>query len=412
MRIEGPAAYSTAERAGIAAMVHWEDCSRPSQELFFETESAYSEELFYSPHAFLVGCLIPAMFAGEQRIAVEGKVCPELLDGLKTVQAIMSHWYGPDAGELQIEADPSYMPRVGRRETTGSFLSGGLDSLALLRMNALLYPPEHPRAIQDCLIVHGFDMGHEDPRNEGELFQRAVQAVSPIASEAGVRLIPIVTNVRTLHSSVDFWMEKFSAAALASVAHAFSQRLTSVLIASSDQIGYFRPYATHPLLDPQYGSSELQIRHEGIRFSRLDKMRVVAAWPTALDNLRVCTRNDPAFLNCGTCEKCIRTMVMLMAIGKLGETVAFPASDLSAELLSTIYTDDPFVDKCYRETVPLLAQQGRHDLVAIIEQKSAEFQRRQKWEREEDWKGAIKKFDRRWMGARLFRLYAGLRAQL
>jgi hypothetical protein len=244
---------------------------------------------------------------------------------------------------------------------------------------------------------------------EGDVFQRNLEATTSAALDAGVELIPVVTNIRTLDYSVDFWMDKFCAAGLASAGHAFAARFSTLAVASSYDIPNLTKVCSHPLIDPNYSSADLKIRHDDVRLSRLDKLRVVAEWPVALENMRVCTANDPALLNCGRCEKCIRTMTMLLALEKLAQTPAFPIQDVSPELLETITITYPYQDLNFQEVLPLLAKLGRTDLIQVIEAKSADFHRRQKWQEEKDWKGFVKRFDRKWLGSTLYHSYRGLR---
>jgi len=221
------------------------------------------------------------------------------------------------------------------KEYAGAFLSGGIDSLAMLRANRLDFPLDHPRAIKDCLFVHGFDIGGADGADgEIETFERAVSSLSKVVKATQAILIPVSTNIRQLDNDVHFWIYEFHGAALSSIAHALSPRLTSVSIASGFDIPNIIPAATHPLIDPNYSSTALRIRHEGILFSRLEKVGLLADWDVALQNLRVCTMNPPGLLNCGKCEKCIRSMTELLAVGKLASAGVFPQDDVSEEMLS------------------------------------------------------------------------------
>lgn len=409
MRIENLVECKTDIGKRIAATVHWEDCSRPSQDIFFETVHGYGDWLTCSPHPFLVACLVPAMQWGERRLAIDHALCPELVEGLITVMAYFQTWDGPQKKPIPIEGRGSRLPEKHKAAYEGGFLSGGVDSLAMLRLNRMRYPPEHPHAFQACLMVHGFDTGHTDPLTEGDVFQRNLEAAASAALDAGVELIPVVTNIRTLDHCVDFWMDKFCAAGLAAVGHAFAARFSAVAIASSYDIPNLVKVCSHPLIDPNYSSADLRIRHDDVRLSRLDKLRVVAGWPAALENMRVCTANDPVLLNCGRCEKCIRTMTMLLALEKLAQSPAFPNQDVSPELLDTITITYPYQDLNFQEVLPLLARLGRTDLVQVIEAKSADFHRRQKWQEEKDWKGFVKRFDRKWLGSTLYHSYRGLR---
>jgi hypothetical protein len=84
--------------------------------------------------------------------------------------------------------------------------------------------------------------------------------------------------------------------------------------------------------------------------------------------------------------------------------------DVSPELLDTLPIDISYFDLLYRDVQPLLAANGRTDLVRVLEYKSRESRRYHQWQLEQDWKGAVKRFDRKWFGETLFRSYRGLRS--
>jgi hypothetical protein len=407
MRIQDLHSEEAPDAARIVATVIWEDSDRPTREIYFQTDKAFANDLSCNPHTFLVGSIVPAMRHGEERIAIDEPICPQLRNGLMTAMAWMCNWYGPPRRPVRIEAKSGFRPSLQRDvQRTGSFLSGGIDSLALLRGNRLDFPADHPNSIKDCLVVHGFDIGARAGGNpELEAFGRAVASLTPIAEDANVTLLPISTNIRHLDDDVDFWIYEFHGAALASVAHALSDRLTAAYVASTYDIPNLKPWGSHPLLDPCYSSSDVQIRHDGIRFSRLDKVRLVAGWDIALQSLRVCTMNPPDKSNCGACEKCIRTMLELLALGKLECTAAFGLRDISWELLATVQITNEYEDSCLRELIVPLHEKGRHDLAYILAAKSAQFHKHLAWLEERDWKGIVKRLDRRYLGTNLFRSY-------
>jgi hypothetical protein len=88
-------------------------------------------------------------------------------------------------------------------------------------------------------------------------------------------------------------------------------------------------------------------------------------------------------------------------LGKLAQAPSFPAQDVSPELLNTIEVTTDHQNAWYLEMVDPLAVRGRSDLVDVIKRKSNEFRKRQAWEQERDWKGQVKKFDRRRLGGAL-----------
>ena len=66
----------------------------------------------------------------------------------------------------------------------------------------------------------------------------------------------------------------------------------------------------------------------GCEASRLDKLDVVAREPAARHSLRVCWENRGGAYNCGRCEKCLRTMVAMDALGVLDAVRPLPPPDL------------------------------------------------------------------------------------
>jgi hypothetical protein len=284
VKIENLRSEKRGNRARVAARVTWEDCDRPTHEVYFETDEAFAEALSCNPHAFLVGCVIPAMHYGEERVFIDAEICPELRQGLITAMGLLRHWYyDPGRALVRIEAGTrSDLPTPRTPERAGFFFSGGIDSSATLRANRLGFPLEHPWSIKDGLVVYGLEL--DDP----EAFEYVLNLLSSVAQDVGIELIPVYTNVYLQYRDEDarnhfsFWYYKFMGAALAAVAHAFARRLTVVSIAADYDIPNQRPHGSHPLLDPYYSSSDLRIRHDGIALSRFAKTKLVAEWDVAL----------------------------------------------------------------------------------------------------------------------------------
>jgi hypothetical protein len=374
MRIHDLNLSDSAHGRRAEATVTWEDCGEPEKKIFIETPADFASDLEASPNAFLVGCLIPALHFGEKRICVEGPVCPGLLEGLETAMALMRAWSGGAYQPPAIEPG-AVSPRPGRppRNRAGMCYSGGIDSLAALQRNMRNFPESHPGRIRDAFFIHGFDIGGVVSRGmKYHVFDRALAAMHAVAAAAGVTAVPVYTNIRHLCDDRELWLNRFFGAVLAAVAHGFAPRIDLFYIASSYDLENLGPCGSHPLLDPEYASFELRIRHRDAALSRLEKLRVVSEWDPGFQNFRVCLANVPERLNCGRCEKCVRTMTGLLAIDALHKTRAFVEDDVTPELFEgfqiTIRHREPF----YRELLPLLEERGRRDLVETIRAKLAE----------------------------------------
>jgi len=282
-------------------------------------------------------------------------------------------------------------------------MSGGIDSLSTLRENRLSYSKDHPGWFKDGILVFGHETSEPEP------FKYVEHFLARIANDAGLRLIPVYTNTYLNYRQEDerngysFWWYKLMGAALASVAHAFANRLSLVTIASDFDIPNQMPHGSHPLIDPNYSSFDLRIRHDGITLSRFEKTRLIAAWDVALQNLRVCNqykRYQADCLNCGRCEKCLRTMLALTALDALPQATAFPVRELQAESLRHIQFRKSNV-AFYLELIPPLEAIGRDDLVQVIKKKYQDYLRREKPNRLKDF---VKQVDHRFFKGELSRM--------
>lgn len=369
MRISNFNLVKDGESIKAKALVSFEDCTQPDKEIFIKTSRTYATWFDVNPHSFLVGCLLPAMHFGEKRIVMDQDICPFLKEGLETAMHILFNWTKGRYQPLKIEGPVMSEVKQVKERGASMFMSGGMDSLAALRLNRLHYPPGHPGYVRDSFFLHGFDIGGVVERGmKYPVFERAMECISKITDEAGVSLIPVYTNIRHLCDERELWLNSFFGSVLAAVSHSFSKRINLVSIGSSYDIPNLHPCGSHPLLDPEYSSLDLRVRHRDYHLSRIEKIKIVSGWDTAFQNFRVCLANVPDRLNCGNCEKCVRTMTELTALGLLSRTRAFIEEEITADKISqfdiTIRMRPPF----YRPLIPLLRKQGRDDLAQAIEE--------------------------------------------
>ncbi len=355
-------------RVKATAIVQWEDCDQPERQIFIETTADCASDLTADPHAFLVGCLVPALHFGERRIVLSRRICPTLMEGLQTAMAVLVHWSKGTWRPLSIDAKSLHTPRHRKPNRSAAlFLSGGIDSLAALCVNRETHPLDHPGAAKDGFVVHGFDIGGVIQRGmKYPVFDRAMEALKPVALDARLNLIPVYTNIRHLCDDRNLWLNRFFGAVLAALSHAFSKRVHLSYIASSYDLAHLHPCGSHPLLDPFYSSFDVRIVHRDLELSRMEKIRKVVQWDAAFQNMRVCLANVPDRLNCGRCEKCVRTMLALVALGALHKTRAFIEDDVFPENLSGFSIRIRDRGSFYREIIPRLAERGRKDLVDAI----------------------------------------------
>jgi hypothetical protein len=393
LRIEDIVVESVAGSRRASARVVWEERDRQPTTLYFDVPEASAEGMNADPHAFLLAAAVPALRAGEARVRVAGALCPSLVAGLREAMSRLSAWFAPGRRLPEIEAGSGFemaQPGPARRAL---FLSGGVDSLALLRRNRLERPTDDLEAFRDAIFVDGFDIFFRE-QAAGDFFERALAQIAPVVHETGLELLPVQTNLRTLDSPVA-WIDEWLAAGTAAVAHLFSQRFDRVSIAASPHAGDLVPMGTHPQIDPLYSSAGLRVTHDGLDERRIEKVARIADWPSGLRGLRVCWQGirPDGPLNCGRCHKCVLTMLELLAVDRLGECPTFDASDVTPEMTDALRPTTTSSLGYYRELLAPLRARGRLDLVAALEHKlaiHAELQRRRSapgWWRRVRWGG-------------------------
>jgi hypothetical protein len=285
-----------------------------------------------------------------------------LRDGLSVVAGWWHRWGLLKQAAPQVEAQGQ--PEMRGQEQgriASAFLSGGVDSLHMLAHNRRIFPTDHPRSIKQVILVHGFDIRLEDFR----AIELAKEHLRPITDDLGVDLVTVRTNLREIDSGLAFWMEMFHGPALSAVGQIAAEKPGYVYIAATFDIPNMAPWGSHPSIDPALSTERITVVHSGEAFSRLQKVVDLGDWPTALRHMRVCTMNELGRLNCGRCEKCVRTLLELKAAGL--PSSAFEDDGVeSARIRGAVHHLSPYSDSCYRDVLIPLRDQGRGDLSAAL----------------------------------------------
>ena len=117
----------------------------------------------------------------------------------------------------------------------------------------------------------------------------------------------------------------------------------------------------------------MRILHAGLALSRLEKTKLVADWGIPLRYLRVCNRYasyTQGALNCGECEKCVRTKLALLVLGKLDEVEIFSNRHVSLDLVQRrVHISTDYKEACYRELIEPLATRGHQNIARALQHK-------------------------------------------
>jgi hypothetical protein len=390
----------------ISATIVWEDLDREPQEIYFETEPEYTQSIHPNPNAFVMASILPAHYFGERRLYLDEEICPKLKEGLITAQSLLHHWWYPQHHKLvKIEAKAQKSaPQISNHRKAAFCFSGGIDSLATLHCNHHEYPESHPGYLKDGLLVFGLEV------RDSEAFKKVLSSISAIAEDANLTFIPVYTNIIELGPENkrelwrNFWLREYMSASFSSIAHAFSRRWENFLINSSHDVSNLIPHGSNPLLTSCYSSWDLVIKEEGISYTRFQKTKSIASWDVALKNLRVCNAAESyrdGTLNCGKCEKCLRTMLSLTALGTLEKATAFPTCQITADKIDELEWISPINRTYYREIIGPLIESGRGDLAVAIKKKLKQCEQPMRKKRWKILSNAFGRADRRYLSGKL-----------
>jgi hypothetical protein len=362
------------------AEIVWEDHDYPRQTLTFEENGAaamHGDWREPSADAFLTACFPLAAVHGEARVRIEGRPCPMLVDGLLSAHAWWVSWGGMPSRAPQIEPlGPGFGEACMGPQRAVACLSGGVDGLHMLMRNRQLYRRDDPAYIREAVFIHGFDIGKRARDPENERYQMALRRLEPIAAEVGLRLIACRTTLRHLPTKPDFWTHRHNVAALAAVGHFATLGATRLFIAGAYHLANPVPMGSHPAVDGLFSSQRMTVHHEGVRFTRVDKVRDLAHWPRALAALRVCPANVGNEPNCGVCEKCLGTRLELFVAG-VEETAVFGPSLTPPELWEkAVPVPSGHRALRYADLLPTLRARGLDPLCRVLEQRIAMYRQR------------------------------------
>jgi hypothetical protein len=231
-------------------------------------------------------------------------------NNLLEIQAIY-HWYFPD----YFRPFDLRMPVEHRAPTstqTASFYSGGVDSLYNLVEMELRREQGLSRGIDQLWLVQGMDICITKDRFWQTVSRSMIDGMRDVLRQ---EVVTIRTNIHAFYGKWVPWGYTGHGPVLAGIAKSAANIVGSVLIGSSSPYNDPSPWASTPLVDPHWSCDQQSIVHFGARFNRAQKLQTIARKPEYLRSLRVCFENRGGAYNCGRCEKCVRTRLVLMALG-------------------------------------------------------------------------------------------------
>lgn len=287
-----------------------------------------------APEAWGSALLLAAAARGEA-LTLNGVVDERWRAGTAEVLTLAQQWWGYRASPPQAAVGTAEVAPARKQSGDGLCFTLGVDSFF-----SLLHWPGDLRWL---VFVHGYDV----PLDDHVRMQAIRSALLEVAQARGLRPVVVRTNLREHPAFGAALWEVTHGGALAAVGHLLQSHLRRLVVSSSYPRVYQHPWGSHWQLDPLWSSRRLEIAHFGDHRWRAEKLAEIADEPLVRRHLRVCWENRRAKGNCGRCEKCLRTQLVLAQAGKLEAFTCFDDTEPLSRRVDRLFVIKPYLAPVY-----------------------------------------------------------------
>jgi len=306
--------------------------------------------------------LIPAMVEGG-RLEVEAPVDETVARHAAEIGTVLDLFHAtadwsparPIRHGIELRCPTAASPPRRPDRGVATFFSGGVDSFATLA--------RHPE-ISHLIYVSGLDVP------VGERFashhERALGTARRIAEQLSRTLVTVETNARELYPGLEGPL--YFGSILGATCRLVAPEIGLVYVPSSQSYRWMLENSSHPLIDHLWGGGGLEVVHDAAELTRPEKLELIADDDLVRRSLRVCWHGAAdARGNCCRCEKCLRTMVALEALGVRGEFKAFDRP-LDLDAVATLRLPVRHEVAYWRENLQFAIERGADpELIGAIE---------------------------------------------
>lgn len=317
---------------------------------------------------------LPAARAGVS-LTLPAPVDPTWLAGAQANVATAAGWWGGD-DHLEVRTPslgpwarrragraPAHEPSAAKRQATTNgpapasgralCFTGGVDSFYSLLAGD--HRPTH------LLFVHGFDIPLADAGRRGA----ASAGIRAVAAARDLGVLEVETNLRTHHAFAPVDWGHTHGAALAGVGLLLTAEIGTLIVPPSYAHDRLIPWGSRPDLDPRWSvPGRLRVEHGDVDLYRRERLALIVGDPLVQQHLRVCWAHLDDGLNCGRCEKCVRTMIHLASLGALDTVRTFPHDRPLAEVIDQMDPPGPATQVMWRDLTEMSLEP---DVLAAIE---------------------------------------------
>ena len=357
MRVEQIKAEKKHEYCELSARVALDRSGRDFN-LFYRFPADLADWLQPSADPFIAALLLPSMRINE-KLSVAAPASKKLFATLPRIMHVYGGFHSRFRPvEVVVEGNTEFVSTPAKSKAAALFFSGGLDSFySLLRLTE-----KQTGRLSHLILVKGFDISLDN----SALFNMTYAAARDVADRYGMRLVAVSTNLRHLTRQFVHWDLSFGGA-LVSIALSLGGFFRRVYIASDLLPDKVYPAGSRPDLDPLWSTETTVFIHHGNDVLRSEKVRVILKEALARKHLRVCWENRGGAYNCGTCMKCVLTMIDIHLARATQKVDSFP-TELSADLIrqTNLNTESNLILDIIKKQMADLRQNGEDELANAL----------------------------------------------
>lgn len=252
--------------------------------------------------------LLPWAMHHHADLHIHGVVDQTLLENLEEAIDAWTMWRPDLYRRIRLSADQAATMTPDRSAGAALMYSGGVDANYALVAHKEGLLGQRNRDVRTAVMVQGFDI----PLSDERWFSVARKHALPILDHFNCPLTEVQTNWRSI--CIDWEMEH--GFGMAAVLHQLGNSYGAGVWAADEP--YNReviPWGSNSISNPLLSSDGFPIRCVGAGINRSAKIGIIGKIDCISTHLRVCWRHPDNGLNCGTCEKCVRTRLALRAHG-------------------------------------------------------------------------------------------------
>lgn len=332
MKISKPYIEKRGERVFLCATIQEKRRGFSDKELWYSVPCVYESFLCdKSIDAFILP-LIPIALAAKEDIVCEAPVSKRLYFNIINLLNPLFCKIIKDANPIDIKVT-SFAEYGGRAAGVGCGCSLGVDSLASFYAQQDAYIPEDYRVSHLALFNCG-QLGDDNPEKVEENFKRSIEETIPFSRAVDLPIVSVDSNINEFYSNSGVTLLQSFVLRTISCAMALQNGWGRYVYGSSypiDSIGWSTWDASHmesayvPLLSTEIFEPILANSMMG----RVQKTDLIAKYSLTAKYLRVCWAEQTALetwhnmtylqgktkINCGWCDKCLRTLFTLEVLG-------------------------------------------------------------------------------------------------